>query len=194
MRNQILLILALVFMGTSATAADVYINGQKLGAVADIEMKNVSVRFDAKGDIYITAPGYDVVAPGGANQDTEMPEKKLLGTYCMVADTDAPGVVPFTYELFVNGNKIGEFASDQSTVMLPLTEHIQVGKNTVGIKAHHDASRMVSPPMRRKAFRIRAGEGVMTGGQCTLSTSPILYTRLARDTGDRENSFTFVAR
>ena len=123
-----------------------------------------------------------------------MPELKLQGTYCLVADTGAPGVVPFRFEIYMNGTLVGQVASDQAMTTIPLTEHVLVGKNRVSIKALHDTTRMVSPPMRRKSVRIRAGEGTMTGGQCNLTSSPILYTRLARDTGDREDTFTFVAR
>jgi hypothetical protein len=186
--------LLLFWLSGSALAGDVYINGTKLGAVADVELKGVSVRFDSEGNIHVTAPGYNVVAPGGENQNAEMPEQKLKGNYCLVADTGAPGVVPFRFEVYMNGTLVGQLSSDQAMTVLSLTEHVVVGKNRVSIKALHDTTRMVSPPMRRKSVRIRAGEGIMAGGQCNLTSSPILYTRLARDTGDREDTFTFVAR
>ena len=156
--------LMMLFTSGTALAGDVYINGTKLGAVADVELKGVSVRFDSEGNIHITAPGYDVVAPGGENQNAEMPEMKLQGTYCLVADTGAPGVVPFWFEIYLNGNLVGQVNADQAMTTIPLTEHVLVGKNRVSIKALLDATRMVSPPMRRKSLRIRAGEGTMAGG------------------------------
>ena len=194
MKFTLSLLIGLLLVSGTATAGDVYINGQKLGAVADIELKGVSVRFDSEGNIHVDAPGYEVSAPGGEAQNAERPEAVLKGTYCLVADTSEPGLVPFQFEVFLNGTKVGDLSSNQPTAMLPLTEFVKVGKNRVGIKAMYDPTRQIQPAKRKKSFRIRAGEGVMEGGMCNLSTTPVLYTRLARDTGDKEDTFTFVAR
>ena len=95
MRVVIVALILSLLIPAVAGAGDVYINGQKLGAVADIELSGVSVRFDSEGNIHITAPGYDVVAPGGDAQDAKKPEQILRGTYCLIADTANPGIVPF---------------------------------------------------------------------------------------------------
>lgn len=56
--------LLLAWLG-QALAADVYLNGVKASGLTNFELKDVNVRIDAHGDVYIDAPRYsiEVVSP-----------------------------------------------------------------------------------------------------------------------------------
>ena len=134
------------------------------------------------------------VAASMAAAAAAMPEKVLKGTYCMAAETDAPGVVPYVFEVYLNGVKITDLSATDPSTVLALTEFVKVGKNQIAVKAIYQTGQRVAPEAKRKMFKVRAGQGVVEDGKCILETSPVLYTRLARDNGDREDFFTFVAQ
>ena len=48
---------------TATSGPEVFINQIRVGAVADVELENCQVQFDANGDLHIHAPEYKLVAP-----------------------------------------------------------------------------------------------------------------------------------
>lgn len=68
-----LALLAIALAPGLAFAGTLYINGVRADGLAETEFKNVNVRVDARGDVYIDAPRYsiEVVQPGGVAPPTQ---------------------------------------------------------------------------------------------------------------------------
>lgn len=68
-----LALLAIALAPGLAFAGTLYINGVRADGLAETEFKNVNVRVDSRGDVYIDAPRYsiEVVQPGGVAPPTQ---------------------------------------------------------------------------------------------------------------------------
>ncbi|NUN14431.1 MAG: hypothetical protein HUU55_12445 [Myxococcales bacterium] len=169
-----ILIAVLLGCTTTATAADIYINGVKVGAIADLQLNNCNIRFDSRGDLHITAPGYQVA--GGPTQTTAGVSNTapvLQNNYFLTTTATKPGAAQYRFELYINGNKVREFSSLDSGLALSLNTYLTKGKNTVGIKAYKDMGIAVAAPDRSDAFEIVIGEGRGRGD--TLLVDKVLW-------------------
>ena len=136
----IVLALGAVALGAqSAAAADVYVNGVKVadGALRGTVFENVGVKFDAKGDVYIIAPGYRVEVepprPGAAPSPSQPPPPKPTAPagrrYWLVVNTPRPGI----YKLLItaNGSPVAELDPNRRQYVVDLTPKLHQGTNRV---------------------------------------------------------------
>lgn len=166
-------VLVLVGYVGNASATDVYINGVKVGAIADLELIGCNVRFDSRGDLHITAPGYQVA--GGPTNSTTAENKAptLQNSYFLTTTATKSGAAQFRFELYVNGNKVKEFSSLDAGLAVSLNPYLSKGKNNVGIKAYKDVGIFVAAPDRNDSFEIVIGEGRGRGD--TLLVDKVLW-------------------
>src|SRR5690242_1591793 len=105
-------VLALLLAAGPADAAKLFLNGVSIDGVVDQKFENCTVVIDAKGDVYITAKGYEVqqVAPapkGPATPATTAPASAapagpVTRRYFLFSETAAPGLVQYDIDVFVN--------------------------------------------------------------------------------------------
>jgi hypothetical protein len=126
-------------LADSAAAADVYVNGVKIGAGAlrGTVFENVGVRFDAKGDVYIVAPGYrveveplraDAVRPEFA-QPPSKPVPPLGRRYWLVVNTPRPGI--YKVLITANGAPVADLDPNRRQYVVDLTSKLHQGENRV---------------------------------------------------------------
>jgi len=128
-------LLILVLGGTSAHAAEVYLNGVKVtGAIQNRAFQGVDVQFNAQGNVYINAPGYEVKLEGGkptvaASKNSVTPTAQKA--YWIVLRNRQVG--HYRIMLKVNGAKVGDVPSTRRQFLVNITERLHSGKNEVEI-------------------------------------------------------------
>jgi len=155
MKKFFLLIAAMNLFSTPALAQSggkkVFINNMDLAAymIADVELKCVTVKFDAKGNIYIIAPGYSFEAAGGAKDakpaaedETDKANKFYLVSFPKPNKVDTG----YDVDLHVNGKFAKRIFGGNEQEIIEITEHFQKGKNEVSFLS-----------VRRKGFKPAKG-------------------------------------
>jgi hypothetical protein len=118
-----------------AQAAEVYVNGVNVtGGVQNRAFQGVNVQFNAKGDVYIDAPGYTVKKDGALTRLETAPvtsqanaEKK----YWIVLKNLQVG--HYQVVLKVNSVKVANIASTRRQHLADITKALHSGKNEVEI-------------------------------------------------------------
>jgi len=178
-------------LSTSALATEIYINGVRVGAVAGVEMSNCEVRFDAQGNIHITAPGYEVVAPP-PQQAVNRPTAGLVGSYFLLVESSPVGATPYQLTLLLNGEPLREITSSQNGLVVPLNESLRVGKNKLTIQAKRTDEAAYLPEASLQVF-VGPGEGSAVGAK--LRERWIEYKRTGKDRrATYSETFTVVAQ
>jgi len=178
-------------MVSPASAIDIYINGVHVGAVADIEMSNCTVRFDQAGNLHITAPGYEVAAPPGVgNNNVERPKRELTGQYYLVARSTNPTEVGYEVELLLNGEPFRTITPSSEEVIVALNSSLLLGKNRVGIRA---VKKGAASKTKDTSLEIYVGEGLVEGTSGELKNVFIRYKRRGHETENFDEEKYFVA-
>jgi hypothetical protein len=60
MKKHLIIALFTFFIAQSASARSVYLNGTDISSARGQQLKNVSIHINEKGDVFITAPHYQV--------------------------------------------------------------------------------------------------------------------------------------
>lgn len=149
-----------------ARAADVFINGENVTGLRNVNLANARVRIDERGNIHIDAPGYtvrrvDIAAasgqaagpgagapglgaqPQGPVAQTGRPggpgapvNAPLTRKFYLVTNQTEPGMTQFDLEIFVNGTSIARARSDADPVIDQINRFLRPGRNEVRIVAH----------------------------------------------------------
>src|SRR5262245_48642989 len=146
MRPKLLFLLAtglvMALSSRAALARDVYFNGVKLDAHVTLRnqtLQNCEVRFDADGNVHITARGYKVslaaAGPEGAATADEAPATKVTLRYWLVAPQPKRGVVQYDIDVFMNGTFVKRVRSGDDKAVLEVTRYVRPGANAVRIIA-----------------------------------------------------------
>jgi len=182
----------LVLMVSPASAIEIYINGVHVGAVADIEMSNCTVRFDQAGNLHITAPGYEVSAPPGAgtNTNAQRPKRELTGQYYLIARSTNPSEVGYEVELLLNGEPFRTITPSSEELMVSLNSSLLLGKNRLGIRAVKKGG---ASKTKDASLEIYVGEGLVEGSSGDLKNVFVRYKRRGHETEDFDEEKYFVA-
>lgn len=183
---------------TSTAAAEVYLNGVKVNGLRNQEFKSAEVRFDAKGNVFITVKGVEVQvagdsAPAPANAavaQTRAPTK----SYFLVSDKTNPGSTQYNIDVHINGKFVTRVKSTDGQVALDITKHLVVGNNRIvltAIKKLDTPRKSFSPA---DTFKLIVGEGTKSGNQIMVQRSLLEYKRTAADVANDSIQKTVVVQ
>ncbi len=127
--NTPLVVGLVAWMGIQAREARVFVNGERADGLRDVVLEEVSVRIDAKGDIYITAPQYVVGGVSGESATEAAPP----GEWWLV--TEDFGSSSLEIQVVVNGRPVATIRSGQATTPLDLAPWLHRGVNQVEVLA-----------------------------------------------------------
>jgi hypothetical protein len=181
-----------------ALATTVYINGVRADVLPEITLTNVTVKVDAKGDLYITAPGYKVeVAPptsytpgyaptGTPIQSNPPPVASTVtnpptatsgvpvGTWWLVTeDNQSMGQI---VDVVVNGTVVRRVQSGDPQLILDLAPYLHRGANTVSMNAISGTT-----PLGGGILNIYVGRGSNVSGTIRIDAPDVRYSRRATD-------------
>ena len=167
----------------SALAGSIFINGVRADLPPEMTMTNVTVRFDADGNVWIDAPNYkvQVLTPGEVAAATPLPAagdasvsyRIPSGTWWLVTeDSSSAGV---TLEVAINGTLARRVGSGERQVILDIGPFLRPGSNTV----------VITPlPQRASnagALSVYIGRGTNVQGTIHLDNPEIAYSRQSTD-------------
>lgn len=168
-------LLAALIAAPAHAAGTVYVNGVRADALKDFDFKEVDVRIDEDGNVWIEAPQYriEVQEPtSSANPDLKPGEGVPTGKYWLVTqDNQSKG---HTIEVMVNGVVVKKIDSGQPQVILDLQPHLMRGVNNVTFNA------MPGSP-EGGLLLVYVGTGSQEGGLVQLDNPQITYTRRSSD-------------
>ncbi len=173
----------------SAWAVGVFLNGVSIDGATNQQFRNVSVRIDARGDVYIDAPAYQVQrveSPGTASRPpavstpaTAAPTGPATYRYWLVTDQATRGRTQFEIDVFINGQFLRTLRNDEEQVILDVTRQLHSGRNTVLLVARKviQGGRLSASPSHH--FRVVVGEGQESRGTVMIDRPLVIFTRTA---------------
>ena len=201
--RKVLLVLcaaaALVCDVRAVQAGNVYINDEKIEALTkEVVLKNVDVRIDTKGNVFISAKGVKVTpAPGARAAAPAAPaaEGQAGRRYYLVTMQNRPGATQYKVDLFINGKWTRQVHSKHAQEIADLSRSFKSGRNTVHLVATKDyggGPRVSASPA--DYYDVVIGEGNESGGRIFLERRLVEFRLTADQTDGRQSGHTVEIR
>ena len=125
-----------LWMLTVAWGGGVYINDILIEptSIADTTLEGVSVRFDGDGNVFITAPKYEVKVVGTEPPPASPPSAGVTAARYWLVSEDG-GSTGHTVECWINGRQAAVLRSGEPQRILDVGPWLQVGTNRIEMKA-----------------------------------------------------------
>jgi hypothetical protein len=191
-------VLLVSVLGASPAAAkgSVFLNGVNIDGVTNQKFENVTVAIDDKGNVLITAKGYEVQAqqptprPAGPAVEAGPVTKR----YFLVSETAGLGLAQYDVDVFVNSTWIKRVSSNDPQAVVEVSRWMKKGKNSIHFAATKvlGAERKSSSPAHY--LKIYLGEGNMGGNNVMIDNALVEYKRDASETGNFADELTIEGR
>lgn len=173
----------------SAWAGALYVNGVRADSLRNMELKDVDVRIDADGNIWVDAPRYtiEVVAPGDPPPVAHTPAPPVTapapsspgalaaGTWWLVSDDNSStGQV---VDVYINGVLVTTLRSGDPQLLMDVSRYLHRGNNQVLFTA-----RPGQPG--GGLLDLYLGSGSNDSGTLNLNTPEITFTRRSSDSAN----------
>jgi hypothetical protein len=199
MRNIIHFMAAVVSLLVASSAhAAVFLNGVNIDGVINQTFENCTVKIDEKGNVLITAKGFEVQATGAASppsQPTPPPTlERVTKQYFLVSDMSTPGHAQFDVDVFINQVWVKRVNAADGQVIVDISKHLHKGKNTIHFTATKNVKegrKSVSPA---DYLKLHVGEGSVSGNNVMLDNPLIEYTRTAAEMGTFDDDLVITGR
>jgi hypothetical protein len=196
MRRSLLVLCGLALLLCDARpgyAGSVYVNDQKIEALAkEVVLKNVDVRIDVKGNVFITAKGIKVTTDKGKSSP---PDKATGGDvtkrYWMVTMQNRVGATQYKVDLFLNQKWLKQVHSKNRQEFFELTRYLKAGTNTVHLVATKDygGGPRISSSVA-DYYDVIIGEGSESQGRIMLTKKLVEFRRTAEETDNRQAAYS----
>jgi hypothetical protein len=190
-------------IGTSAAQAEasVYLNGTNVdNAVINAKMERCTVTFDGKGNVMISAPGYQVESVQSPPTDGPTPNggvavASALGKkYFVVSEQSLPGMTQYDIDLYVNSKWVRKFHSDDEQIVTEVTQFMHPGPNKVLFVAKKNVVGTRKSFSPDATYRITLGEGEATGDKVVIDNPLVSFKRSADQSEDTSQEFAVTGR
>ncbi len=164
-------LLALSLLADAFAGGSLYVNGVKADGLRSFEFRNVGVRVDENGDIWVDAPNYRIEVTGSTSQSETTPVD--AGKWWLVTQD--------------NGAMVKEVKSGDAQVILDLAPYLKKGDNTILINALPGSTPTGGDLM------VYVGSGSNSSGTVSMSRPDVVYARRASDSpsgGSRSYTLT----
>ncbi len=129
-----LLVCSSLIRSTVAHGSEIFLNGLAVQGVRDLSLSEVSVRFDALGDLHVYAPGHQVTPAleGAMAQRAPKGHGVEYGRWWLVGeDLKSTG---HHVEVWISGLRVAKISSQGEPVMLDLGPYLAVGDNVITLR------------------------------------------------------------
>jgi hypothetical protein len=184
-----LVVVVLCLWGSLASARNVYVNGVKLED--SMVLKNQSfaqaeVRFDEKGDLWITAKGYKLQIA-----DVDLTPPPTRPHWLVVRETRRGGS-GYQLDVYLNDKLVKRVSSGEEQVLVDVTTKLRIGDNKVRIIARKLEKRDPGPP--EDQMSVVVGEGQMKDGRLLIERPLLEYKRTAAESQGFADDYRFTTR
>jgi hypothetical protein len=205
-------VLAFALSAFSAPArASVFLNGTNVdNSQLSAKMERCTVTFDGKGNVLISAPGYQVEsvqdpATDGATTTASTTTAATTSTsvaapailtkkYFVVSEQAQQGMSQYDIDLYIDSKWVRKFHSDDEQVVSEVTQFMRPGVNKILFVAKKNivgARKSFSP---EATYRITLGEGEATGDKVVIDNPLVSFKRSADQTEDTSQEFAINGR
>jgi len=160
-----------------AHAGSLYVNGVRGDSLRDQEFKNVNVRIDANGDIYVDAKNYTIKVNEPTPTNAPPPSSAAgvaAGHYWLITEDNASA--GHTVEVRVNGVVVRTIRSGDPQIILDLAQFLRPGENQVTMAA---LPAPVAPS--GGVLHLYVGPGSNDNGVVRVDAPPIDFQRRSSD-------------
>jgi hypothetical protein len=183
-------------------AGSVYLNDEKIESLSkEVVLKNVDVRIDVKGNVFITAKGVKVTtsADKGSADKTDKPKSRpsdkatggeVAKRYWMVTMQNRVGATQYKVDLFVNRKWTKQVHSKNAQEMLDLTRYLKPGTNRIDLMAAKDYQG--GPRISSSAadyYDVLIGEATESQGRILMTKKLVEFRRTAEETDNRQAGY-----
>jgi len=185
----LLLVATVTLFSAAATAGDIYINGQQVRGITNLTIEGCQVTFNARGDVYITAPDFQVLATAAQGEQSKVavtPETMLSARYFLFTRATERGKVPYNFEVWINGQLAKKFTSSEDQVTQELTLFFAKGENKIEVKSLYQGA---AAGTAADVYSIVVGRGQPIEGSLEINEVLLNYARKGCDTGDANDVF-----
>jgi hypothetical protein len=174
-------------------SAGVFLNGVNIDGVTQQTFENCTVTIDDKGNVLITAKGYEVQAkPAEQPSKPSAAAEPVSKRYFLVSEQNVPGMTQYDVDVYVNSQWVKRIGTKDTQVILEISRFLRKGRNTV----HFTAVKNLREPRASAApahfLKIHLGEGNVGGNNVTVG-SLVEYVRTAAETRSFDDDFTLTA-
>ncbi|MEW5851652.1 MAG: hypothetical protein AB2A00_22875 [Myxococcota bacterium] len=189
-----------LLVAQDALAVSVYLNGVNIDGVTNQTFENCKVELDAKGNVLITAKGYQVQvqqptpAPAAAPAPVPAAPAQLTRRYWMVTEKNFPGMTQYEIDIFINSVWVRKVADDEEQQVFEVTRYLRPGRNVVHFTATKNMGSARKSHSPQHYFKVIFGEGNV-GGDNVMIDNPLLeYRRHAAEVQNFNDDFVITAR
>lgn len=170
------------------------INGVDVTGLSNQKFEGCTVEFDSKGNVQITAPGYEIkkIVPDEPSKPVAPKPSKLSKHYYLFTEAKNGTKVGDEYSLIVNDKVVKKFKSTDEMVVEDITEYLKSGSNLVLITAVKSDS--YGGGSMKNWFRIVIGEGHEEDNKAVIKKTLHKFTRLASDSEPGQSAYTLKAK
>ena len=132
-------VLGLLLAPATATAVEVFFNGVQVTGLKNQSFEGCKVKFDANGNVRITAKGYTVKrmeqGSSAANPGTTASPGNVAKQYFLYSKATRPGYAQYDIDVYVNGKWVRKIRNNESQVVTDITKKLRPGRNVVQFAA-----------------------------------------------------------
>jgi hypothetical protein len=186
----------MVSMAGGTALADIFVNGQRVLAVEPTVLEGCTVEFDAAGDVFVSAPGYDVRLPDDdmvSGDDSCATIETCKGAFLVVVGRAHGGAAPYyKFEVSLNGSVVARFETTDLEVDIPLAPYVRKGKNVVRVVSTRTAE--AAPDGRAGHwYEILLGHAHRSSDRPVMDSVHATLRRSASETRDFVDTYEFTA-
>jgi hypothetical protein len=192
-----LVVLACLVAGT-AMAGSIFLNGTRIDGVTGQKFEKCTVTIDAKGDVYIDAPGYAVQTAGSTDGAKQKPATDVpiapTRRYWLVKEENYPGKTQYDVDIYINSVWFKRIRSNDEQVVQEITKYLRTGSNVLHFAATKNIGQQRKSFSKQVYMRIIIGEGNIGGNNVMIENPLVQYTRTADETGNYNDEYTISVR
>lgn len=187
---------ATLLLPAPALARGVYLNGVNIEGVTQQKFEDVLVEIDEQGNIWITARGYEVQAlpPPSQAPAASAEAGPVTRRYFLVSETNAPGLVEFDIDVFVNSVWVKRLSHEERQTVTDISRFMRLGKNRVQFTANKVSAGARKSTSARHAIKLIVGEGNIAGNNVTIDRPLVEYSRSAAEGQSATAEYELVGR
>ena len=189
-------VITLLFLLLSAlpASASTFLNGVNVDGVTNQTFENCTVSLDDRGNVHITAKGYEIHAmqPKTLTPQTPPPPPPVTKHYFLIAE--AEGDSQYDVDVFINSVFVKRILSTDAQLTLEVSKYLVSGRNTVHFTAVKNLKEGRKSIKRQDTLKIHLGEGAQTPETIVLDQVLIEYMRTAAEITNFDNDTALTGR
>ena len=195
-----LVFVALLSIASVVLAGSTFLNGVRIDGLTNQKFEKCTVTIDAKGDVYIDAPGYAVDAgdkaavskPQDAQRTTitGMPSKR----YWLVKEENYPGKAQYDIDVYINSVWFRRIRSNGEQIIQEVTKYLKPGPNVIHFAATKNVGEKRLSFSPQVYMRVIIGEGNIGGNNVMIENPLVQYKRTANETANFNDEYTITVQ